>query len=123
MGIVTADIALSLDGYAAGPNQSLDKPMGEGVEGRLHTWMFAEYADRHAEEIDAITAAGAYVMGRKMFGPVRDEWPAPGAPTGHRHFAFDLDGLPPGVSPKGSFDLTFTVVEGGRAMEVTTHLD
>ncbi|WP_082540872.1 protein-disulfide reductase DsbD domain-containing protein [Pseudolabrys sp. Root1462] len=49
--------------------------------------------------------------------------PAPGAPTGHRHFAFDLDGLPPGVSPKGSFDLTFTVVEGGRAMEVTTHLD
>ncbi len=49
--------------------------------------------------------------------------PAPGAPTGHRHFAFDLDGLPPGVSPKGSFDLTFTVIEGGRAMEVTTHLD
>ncbi|MGN6426013.1 MAG: dihydrofolate reductase family protein [Leifsonia sp.] len=82
MGIVTADIALSLDGYAAGPNQSLDKPMGEGVDGRLHTWMFAEYADRHAEEIDAITAAGAYVMGRKMFGPVRDEWPAPDAPLG-----------------------------------------
>ena len=49
--------------------------------------------------------------------------PAPGAPAGHRHFSFELDGLPPGVSPKGSFDLTFTVVEGGRAMEVTTHLD
>lgn len=49
--------------------------------------------------------------------------PAPGAPAGHRHFAFDLDGLPPGVSPKGTFDLTFTVIEGGRAMEVTTHLD
>ncbi|MBS0249313.1 MAG: cytochrome C biogenesis protein [Proteobacteria bacterium] len=49
--------------------------------------------------------------------------PAPGAPSGHRHFSFDLDGLPPGVSPKGAFDLTFTVVEGGRAVEVTTHLD
>ena len=49
--------------------------------------------------------------------------PQPGAPTGHRHFSFDLDGLPPGVSPKGAFDLTFTVVEDGRAVEVTTHLD
>jgi len=49
--------------------------------------------------------------------------PAPGAPAGHRHFSFELDGLPPGVSPKGSFDLTFTVVEGGRAVEATAHLD
>lgn len=49
--------------------------------------------------------------------------PAPGAPDGHRHFSFELDGLPPGVSPKGSFDLTFTVVEGGRAVEATAHLD
>ncbi|WP_285116036.1 dihydrofolate reductase family protein [Leifsonia sp. fls2-241-R2A-40a] len=81
MGIVTADIGISLDGFAAGPNQSLEQPMGEGVDGRLHTWMF-EYADAHAEEIDAITAAGAYVMGRNMFGPVRHEWPAPGEPLG-----------------------------------------
>ncbi len=49
--------------------------------------------------------------------------PAPGAPEGHRQFGFDLDGLPPGVDPKGQFDLTFTVVESGRAIEVTTHLD
>jgi hypothetical protein len=49
--------------------------------------------------------------------------PAPGAPAGHRHFSFELDGLPPGASPTGSYDLTFTIVEGGRAMEVTTHLD
>ncbi|MGO4593214.1 dihydrofolate reductase family protein [Leifsonia sp. 2TAF2] len=81
MGIVTADIGISLDGFAAGPNQSLEQPMGEGVDGRLHTWMF-EYADAHTEEIDAITAAGAYVMGRNMFGPVRHEWPAPGEPLG-----------------------------------------
>jgi len=77
MGIVTADIAVSLDGFAAGPNQSLENPLGErGVE-RLHTWMF-EYADAHVEEIAAITAAGAYVMGRNMFGPVRGDWPAEG---------------------------------------------
>jgi DsbC/DsbD-like thiol-disulfide interchange protein len=50
--------------------------------------------------------------------------PAPGAPPGHRHFGFELDGLPPGVDPqKGQFELTFTVVEGDRAREVKTHLD
>jgi DsbC/DsbD-like thiol-disulfide interchange protein len=49
--------------------------------------------------------------------------PAQGAPPGHRHFGFELDGLPPGVNPKGNFALTFTVVEGTRAFEVTTHLD
>ena len=40
-----------------------------------------------------------------------------------RRFAFELDGLPPGVDPKGPFDLTFTVVTGERAIEVKTHLD
>ena len=49
--------------------------------------------------------------------------PAPGAPEGRRQFGFELDGLPPGVDPKGQFDLTFTVVQDGRAVEVTTHLD
>jgi DsbC/DsbD-like thiol-disulfide interchange protein len=49
---------------------------------------------------------------------------AQGAPAGRRHFSFELDGLPPGVDPnKGPFDLTFTVVEGQRAYEVTTRLD
>ena len=58
------------------------------------------------------------------------EWALPipkaaqGAPAGRRHFSFELDGLPPGVDPnKGPFDLTFTVVEGQRAYEVTTRLD
>lgn len=81
MSRVTADIAISLDGFAAGPNQSLDRPMGEGVDNRLHGWMF-DYADEHAEEIAAITTAGAYVMGRNMFGPVRGEWPREGEPLG-----------------------------------------
>jgi DsbC/DsbD-like thiol-disulfide interchange protein len=49
--------------------------------------------------------------------------PAPGAPAGHRQFSFELDGLPPGVDPRGHFDLTFTVVEGARALEVKSRLD
>jgi DsbC/DsbD-like thiol-disulfide interchange protein len=49
--------------------------------------------------------------------------PTPGAPAGHQHFAFELDGLPPGVDPKGAFPLTFTIVKGGRATEVKTRLD
>jgi DsbC/DsbD-like thiol-disulfide interchange protein len=49
--------------------------------------------------------------------------PAPGAPAGHQQFGFELDGLPPGVDPKGHFELTFTIVEGGRPIEVKTRLD
>jgi DsbC/DsbD-like thiol-disulfide interchange protein len=49
--------------------------------------------------------------------------PAQGAPPGRQHFSFALDGLPSGVDPKGAFELTFTVIEGERAFEVTTRLD
>ena len=49
--------------------------------------------------------------------------PAQGAPPGHQHFGFELDGLPPGVDPKAPFELTFTIVKGDRATEVKTHLD
>lgn len=49
--------------------------------------------------------------------------PAQGAPAGRAHFAFALDGLPPGVDPKGPFELTFTVVTGERAYEIKSRLD
>jgi DsbC/DsbD-like thiol-disulfide interchange protein len=49
--------------------------------------------------------------------------PAPGAPAGHRQFGFELDGLPPGVDPKGHFELTFTIIAGDRPLEVKTRLD
>jgi DsbC/DsbD-like thiol-disulfide interchange protein len=57
------------------------------------------------------------------------EWALPipmaaqGAPPGRLHFGFELDGLPPGVDPKAPFELTFTVVDGDRAIEVKSHLD
>lgn len=69
MGKVTCDIGISVDGFVAGPDQCLDKPLGEGGE-RLHRWMFEE-AEASAEEIAKITSAGAYIMGRHMFGPDR----------------------------------------------------
>ena len=70
---VTCDIAMSVDGFVAGPNQRLAEPFGDGVRGRLHRWMFEE-PDANAAAIEAITAAGAYIMGRNMFGPGRGAW-------------------------------------------------
>ena len=70
---VVCDIAVSVDGYVAGPNQSRDKPFGDGPVDRLHAWMF-ETPDENKAETDATVAAGAFVMGRNMFGPLRGEW-------------------------------------------------
>jgi dihydrofolate reductase len=70
---VTCDMAMSVDGFVAGPNQSMAEPFGEGVSGRLHRWMFEE-PEANAAVIEAITAAGAYIMGRNMFSPGRGAW-------------------------------------------------
>jgi dihydrofolate reductase len=73
MSKVTCDMAMSLDGFVAGPHQSLDNPFGEGVNGRLTRWMVEE-PEANAEVIQAITAAGAFIMGRNMFSPGRGAW-------------------------------------------------
>jgi dihydrofolate reductase len=73
MSEVTCDISVSVDGFAAGPNQTLEEPFGEGVGERLHTWMF-EGREDNVSEVEAITAAGAFIMGRNMFSPGRGEW-------------------------------------------------
>ena len=78
---------VSLDGYGAGRDQSLDNPLGKGGE-QLHTWMLPtrafqkmhgsgdgtvgidnDFAEQSFENI------GAWIMGRNMFGPVRGPWP------------------------------------------------
>jgi len=72
MASITSDPAISLDGFIAGPDQSLQHPLGVGGEA-LHRWHF-EQPEENAAELDAICSAGAYVMGRNMYGPDRGEW-------------------------------------------------
>ncbi len=72
MASITSDPAISLDGFIAGPHQSLENPLGVGGE-TLHRWHF-EQPEENAAELDAICSAGAYVMGRNMYGPDRGEW-------------------------------------------------
>src|SRR3954471_17986054 len=86
MSRVTCQISMSLDGFVAGPNQSLESPLGEGGE-RLHEWAVAtdawrahlgEHGGEHNRDAQVIETAtqnvGAYIMGRKMFGGGPGPW-------------------------------------------------
>jgi dihydrofolate reductase len=89
VGEVFFDITTSLDGYVAGPNPSLEDPLGAGGM-RLHEWAFAAQSWREQHGLDggeanvdsdllaeAREATGAVIMGRKMFsggdGPWQDD--------------------------------------------------
>lgn len=80
------NFSVSLDGYAAGPDQTLDDPIGKNGQ-RLHEWIFETRTGRRilgreggSEGVDedfmvrGIEGIGATVMGRNMFGPVRGPW-------------------------------------------------
>jgi dihydrofolate reductase len=75
MTFTTATLAVSIDGFVAGPNQTYDEPLGRDGES-LHAWMFADDMDPvDAKWRDRILRPGcSYVMGRNMFGPVRGGW-------------------------------------------------
>jgi len=86
MGKLTFDITMSLDGLVAGPNQSLEQPLGDGGE-RLHEWVYglARFRERHGQtggatnadsEIldEAFRTTGATVMGRRMFSGGKGPW-------------------------------------------------
>ena len=73
MSIVFSDLAVSADGFATGLKQREEAPFGDIDETWLHGWMFDTY-DENKAEVDAIVDAGATIMGRNMFGPVRGEW-------------------------------------------------
>ena len=79
--------SVSIDGFGAGPRQSLENPLGEGGT-TLHSWAFGtrtfqkmhgnaggstgtddDFARRGFDNV------GAWVLGRNMFGPVRGPWP------------------------------------------------
>ena len=77
MSLTTCHVSVSLDGFLAGPDQSLDNPIG--VDGmRLHGWHLnadeSGYAADVAARDDLLRQRGAVVMGRNMFGPIRGEW-------------------------------------------------
>jgi dihydrofolate reductase len=85
--IATATLSISLDGYGAAPDQSLENPLGvNGME--VHEWFFptrtfVAMSGRDAGTTGAddtfaansMSNVGAYIMGRNMFGPVRGPWP------------------------------------------------
>lgn len=68
---VTSALTISLDGFGAGVNQSFEHPFGDNFDADiLDRWMFAESEkDKHTKEIEAILDAGAFIMGKNMFGP------------------------------------------------------
>ncbi|MFP3712453.1 dihydrofolate reductase family protein [Puerhibacterium sp. TATVAM-FAB25] len=72
MGIVTCDISVTLDGLSATADQSLERPFGALDDTILHGWYF-DHPDDHPEFGGGL-AAGAFVMGRNMFGPGRGPW-------------------------------------------------
>jgi dihydrofolate reductase len=80
------NISMSLDGYVAGPNQSVKHPLGEGGEA-LHEWAFATRTFRAVHGMEGGTTGpdddiaaeyfqnvGATIMGRRMFGGGDGPW-------------------------------------------------
>jgi dihydrofolate reductase len=81
------NFTLSLDGYGAGPSQTLEHPLGVGGE-ELHGWFVPTRTFRKTHGatdgttgVDDDFAArafknvGAWILGRNMFGPIRGPWP------------------------------------------------
>ena len=82
-----ASFSISVDGYGAGPGQSVDDPLGRHGE-ELHNWLTPTRTFHEVQGegggttgIDEDFAArgfddvGAWIMGRNMFGPIRGHWP------------------------------------------------
>jgi dihydrofolate reductase len=86
MGKLTLDITMSLDGFIAGPNQTLEQPLGEGGE-RIHEWVYGlrSWRESHGEPggeatadddvyQETVSSTGAVVMGRRMFSGGAGAW-------------------------------------------------
>jgi len=86
MSKVVAEISTSLDGYVAGPNPTLENPLGEGGD-QLHEWAvrLKSWRETHGlpdgesgpdDELlaESVAATGAVVMGRQMFSGGEGPW-------------------------------------------------
>jgi dihydrofolate reductase len=131
MARLTLDISMSLDGFVAGPGQTLDEPLGEGGE-RLHEWAFAtaSFRETHGrdggetnvdDEIlrEALGSTGATVMGRRMFSggegpweedPNADAWWGDDPPFHHPVFILTHHAREPVTKDGGT---TFTFITDG----------
>jgi len=82
-----AGFSVSIDGFGAGPDQSLEDPLGKRG-GELHNWFYPTRTFRSMVGQDGGTEGtddrvarattegfGAVILGRNMFGPIRGEWP------------------------------------------------
>jgi dihydrofolate reductase len=86
MGTFFLDISISLDGYVAGPNATLEEPLGRGGE-QLHEWVIATKAWRESHGLEGgeesadsriveetVANVGATIMGRRMFSGGEGPW-------------------------------------------------
>lgn len=147
MSRVTAEISMSLDGFVAGPNDSVDNGLGDGGE-LLHEWVLRlrSWREAHGHEggetgpdderfAASVEAAGAIVMGRRMFdhgeGPWGDEPPfhepvfvlthrprEPLVKEGGTTFTFVEDGIESalGQARAAAGDKDVAVAGGGQAI-------
>jgi dihydrofolate reductase len=73
-----ACFSISVDGFGAGPNQSVQNPLGEGGED-LHHWILPPRGSATGIDKEFVARGfanvGAWILGRNMFGPVRGPWP------------------------------------------------
>jgi dihydrofolate reductase len=131
MGMLKLDISTSLDGFVAGPNQTLDEPLGKGGE-QLHEWAFALKAWREPHGLEggetgpeselfeeSLARTGATVMGRRMFSggegtweddPNADAWWGDDPPFHHPVFILTHHPREPVTKDGGT---TFTFVTDG----------
>ena len=75
MGKVKCGISMSVDGFAAGLNMTEDKPFGDlpNVQQSMIKWQFKQ-TEQNKNEVADLISAGAFIMGRNMFGPSGSEY-------------------------------------------------
>jgi dihydrofolate reductase len=131
MAKLTLDISMSLDGFVAGPNQTLDEPLGQGGD-QLHEWAFAAKCWRESHGLsggetnvdseaieESLRNTGATLMGRRMFSggegaweddPNADAWWGDDPPFHHPVFILTHHPREPVTKEGGT---TFTFVTDG----------
>jgi dihydrofolate reductase len=134
MAALILDISMSLDGFVAGPDPTLEQPLGAGGE-TLHEWAFATRAFRERHDMDGgeegvdshvmedhVRRIGATIMGRRMFSggegpweedPKADAWWGDDPPFRHPVFVLTHHAREP-LEKEGGTTFTF-VTEGPEA--------